>query len=195
MTTTTRSHRADGRSRPTAAPQTTTAGTTTRSFAGLTELTDALREAGYVVHARCAKPCDHEPRDLVRTAEQFLTRALTPSDAIGSGHAYVRVYRSTESLFLEVTQLMPESFRLAALDPDAQTTLDELHHWACAGAHVLSVRPGPRNQLRVAAMIAARQDRRGHTGDGSPISSSLLIPKTFVTPASAVDGDVPRASG
>ena len=171
MITTTRSHRADGRSRPTPAPPTTTAGTTTRSFAGLTELTDALRDAGYVVHTRCAKPCDHEPRHLVQTAEHFLRRALAPSDAIGSGHAYVRVYRSTESLFLEVTQLMPESFRLAARDPDAQTTLDELHHWACAGDHVLSVRPGPRNQLRVAAMIAVEQHRRGHTGVGPTISS------------------------
>jgi hypothetical protein len=171
MTTTTRSHRADPRSRPTAALPTATVGPPTRSFAGLTELTDALRDAGYVVHTRCAKACDHEPRDLVHTAEQFLGRALAPSDAIASGHAYVRVYRSTESLFLEVTQLMPESFRLAARDAAAQTTLDELHHWACAGDHVLSVRPGPRNQLRVAAMIAAERHRPGHIGDEPPIPS------------------------
>ena len=168
MTTTTRSHRADPRSRPTAAPSTTSAGTTTRSIAGITELAEALRDAGYIVHTRCAKPCDHEPRDLIRAAEHFLRRALAPSEAIASRHAYVRVYRSTESLFLEVTQLMPESFRLAARDSAAQSTLDELHRWARAGDHILSVRQGPRNQLRVAAMIAAEKHRPGHTGHARP---------------------------
>jgi hypothetical protein len=127
-----------------------TLGTAAPSVADLAE---ALRAAGHVVHARWATTGDDASAPLVRSAEEFLERVLAFSEVTASKHAYIRLYRSTQSLFLEVTQLAPESFRVITQDPAAHDTFDSIRRWAATSGHALSVRRGPRSQLRIAVMI------------------------------------------
>jgi hypothetical protein len=168
MYTTTRPHRTNRRDGATPRPAMTRADAKTSRSATLSDLADALRDAGHIVHTRCATPCNYEPRHIVSTGEHFFERALALSELTASRHAHIRVYRSSESLFLEVTQLMPESFRLAARDRAVQDALDELDHWALTDHLALSVRRGPRNQLRVAVMIAAAPDAPTRRAGGGP---------------------------
>jgi hypothetical protein len=126
----------------------------------LADLADHLRDKGHVVYARCAHTPCHDTHQLVSTAAHFFEQALALSKGINSSHAYIRLEHSTQSLFLEVTQLAPESFNLVARDTAAHHTLDALNNWAIANNHLLSVRPGPRDQLRIAVTIASPNGRR-----------------------------------
>jgi hypothetical protein len=120
----------------------------------LAALTAELQRAGHVVHARYAdRRCGDDSRRVVGLAHHFLGLALALTEAAASNHAYIRLYQSRHSLFVEVTHLAPRSFHRVADDPDGQAALDALAEWACFGGHVLSVRRGPRGQLRIAAMI------------------------------------------
>lgn len=121
----------------------------------LADLADRLRDNGHVVHARYANSLGRDSQQLVGAAQQFFERALALSRATETSHAYIRLYQSSQSLFLEVTQLTPRSFNAVAHSTDAQQTLEALDRWATANGHILSVRRGPRSQLRIAVMIGA----------------------------------------
>lgn len=136
-------------------PITTRACTDTRVGPTLSELADALRDSGHAVRAEYANTPRREDQQLVGTAIHFFEQTLALSKATKSSHAYIRLYHSTDVLFLEVTQLRPKTFNLASHSTDAQHSIDELSRWAARNDHALSVRRGPRGQLKIALMVTS----------------------------------------
>jgi hypothetical protein len=137
---------------PTDAPG-TPAGAEARLGPSLGDLADELRDRGHAVHAKYAGTRSHEDPELVGTAIHFVEQTLALSTVTKSRHAYIRLYHSTELLFLEVTPLRPRPVNPSSPDVDAQHAIDELNQWAVDHDHLLSVRRGPRGQLKIALMV------------------------------------------
>jgi hypothetical protein len=137
---------------PTDAPE-TPAWADARLDPSLGDLADELRDRGHAVHAKYAGTRSHEDHQLVGIAIQFIERTLALSTVTESRHAYIRLYHSTDLLFLEVTPLRPRPVNPCSPDTDAQHDLDELNRWAVDHDHLLSVRRGPRGQLKIALMV------------------------------------------
>ena len=122
---------------------------------GLQQLADTLRAQGHSVHTASIHPPWTDDRQLASHAAYFFDQALKLSRATHSRRAHIRVYHSNTSLFLEVTQLRPNSFESATRLTSARDTLDQLNEWSRRHDHPLSIRRGPRDQLRIALLICA----------------------------------------
>jgi hypothetical protein len=137
----------------------------------LQELADTLRDQGHSVHTASVQPSSTDDHQLARCAAHFVGQALALSEAACSVRAHIRVYHSNGLLFLEVTQLRPRSFESATRHRSCRDALNGLREWATTHGHVLSIRRGPRDQLRIALMVTfVPHDSRGH---GNAISGPV----------------------
>jgi hypothetical protein len=147
----------------------------------LQELADTLRDQGHSVHTASVQPSSTDDHRLARCAAQFVGQALTLSAAARSVRAHIRVYHSNGLLFLEVTQLRPRSFESAARHRSCRVVLKELSEWATGQGHLLSIRRGPRDQLRIALMVTSvpnDSDEPGRTLGGWASGSDTRSPSS-----------------
>jgi hypothetical protein len=128
---------------------------TDRSGSPLVVLAQQMHARGHAVHARSAPRHETGDPDLVRRAAEFLGQVLIPPGG-RSRHAYIRLYETVGSLFVEVTQLAPGSYDETTGRLGGQRMIDSVGRWAAANHHVLSVRRGPRDRLRIAVMLRRR---------------------------------------
>jgi hypothetical protein len=119
----------------------------------LQELADTLRDQGHSVHTASVHPSSIDDHQLAPCAAHFFGQALSLSEATQSVRAHIRVYHSNGLLFLEVTQLKPCTFESATRQRAGRDPLNELSEWAEGHGHLLSIRRGPRDQLRIALMV------------------------------------------
>jgi hypothetical protein len=119
----------------------------------LQHLADALRDRGHSVHTASVHPPSTDDDQLAADAAYFFDQALGLSDAASSRRAHIRVYRSNTLLFLEVTQLKPHSYDAATRHSATHDALHELNEWSRRRDRPLSIRRGPRDQLRIALLM------------------------------------------
>lgn len=161
-------------------PPSTTNRDTTLSPA-LQELAHTLRDQGHSVHTASVHPSSTDDHRLAPCAAHFFGQALSLFEATQSVRAHIRVYHSNGLLFLEVTQLKPCSFESATRERAGRDALNELSEWAEGHGHLLSIRRGPRDQLRIALMVMSvpnDSDEHGNNIDGSVTWSRSRSPKS-----------------
>jgi hypothetical protein len=146
----------------------------------LQELADTLRDQGHSVHTASVHPPLVDDHQLASWAAHFFGQALSLSEATQSVRAHIRVYHSNGLLFLEATQLKPRSFESAARQRSGHDALNGLKEWAEGHGHLLSIRRGPRDQLRIALMIKSvtnDSDEHGNKINGSAAGFRSRGPK------------------
>ena len=147
----------------------------------LEELADSLRARGHSVHTASVQPSSIDDQRLAPCAAHFFGQALGLSEATGSVRAHIRVYLSNGLLFLELTQLTPRSFESATRLRSGRDALNQLCNWATTHGHVLSIRRGPRDQLRLALMVVSApnsSEEQGNTPNGLVKRSRSHRPKS-----------------
>jgi len=142
-----------------ATPPFDTNGRETTLSPALEHLADTLRDQGHSVRTASMHPPWIDDHRLASDAAHFFDQALGLSGPAHSARAHIRLYHSKTLLFLQVTQLKPNSFESATRESSARDTLHELSEWSTCHGHPLSIGRGPRDQLRVDLTILSAAQR------------------------------------
>ena len=121
------------------------------------ELAEELRDIGCAVvddSGLSACKCGN----LLNRAAGFVDGALKLAGRPRSGHAYIRLSRAHQLVFIEVTLLGPGTFDAVTVDPVAVAALAALRTWTLGVGRSFSVERGPRDQLRISVVLEPDTD-------------------------------------